>query len=127
MESSPSRTKLQNASNLRNSTQTKLTSHKKLPPLEGNLNFLLFSFFFLHCRCYLDNPSTQLTAGLNTTKSLQHKKDLMEALRRTNPAGVNTAPQIFWDVEGSLKTVLPLFSTLYSVYLCLLSSFSLCY
>lgn len=51
-----------------------------------------------------DAPTTQLSSTMNTTKSITHKKDLMEALRRTNPAGVNTAPQIFWDVEGALRT-----------------------
>jgi hypothetical protein len=35
----------------------------------------------------------------------QHKKDLSDAVRRINPASVNTAPNVFWDVEGSLKTV----------------------
>jgi len=30
---------------------------------------------------------------------------MIEAVRRLNPASVNTAPLIFWDVEGSLKTV----------------------
>eukprot|EP01032_Pedospumella_encystans_P029875 gene29875-33721_t len=51
-----------------------------------------------------DVPSNQLSNSLSTTKSIQHKKDLLEAVRRTNPASVNTAPVIFWDVEGSLKT-----------------------
>jgi hypothetical protein len=36
---------------------------------------------------------------------IQHKKDLSDAVRRINPASVNTAPNVFWDVEGSLKTV----------------------
>lgn len=35
----------------------------------------------------------------------QRKRDLIEAVRKTNPASVNTAPVIFWDVEGSLRTV----------------------
>jgi hypothetical protein len=30
----------------------------------------------------------------------------MEAVRRLNPAGVSPAPEIFWDVEGALKTVI---------------------
>ena len=29
----------------------------------------------------------------------------MEAVRRLNPAAVNPAPVIFWDVEGNLKNV----------------------
>ena len=29
----------------------------------------------------------------------------MLQVRRLNPAGVSTAPSIFWDVEGSLKNV----------------------
>ena len=28
----------------------------------------------------------------------------MREVRRVNPAGVNTAPNIFWDVEGALKS-----------------------
>ena len=34
----------------------------------------------------------------------------MEAVWRLNPAGLNTAPSIFWDVEGSIKTVTCIFS-----------------
>lgn len=45
-----------------------------------------------------------LHATNGTTKSITHKRDLMEALRKSNPAGVNAAPMVFWDVEGSLKT-----------------------
>lgn len=36
--------------------------------------------------------------------SITHKRDLMREVRRVNPAGVNTAPSIFWDVEGALKS-----------------------
>ena len=38
-----------------------------------------------------------------TTKSLAitKKKELVQAVRATNPASVNTAPTIFWDVEGT--------------------------
>ena len=45
---------------------------------------------------------TPIDAG-TTTKSLAitRKKDLVQAVRATNPAGVNTAPTIFWDVEGT--------------------------
>lgn len=53
----------------------------------------------------IDVPNPQLSSSLSSTKSITHKKELLEALRRTNPAGVNTAPVIFWDVEGALKTV----------------------
>lgn len=73
---------------LRKSNNPKISRNmktKKLTPLE-------------------DAPTTQLSTTMNATKSITHKKDLMEALRRTNPAGVNTAPQIFWDVEGALRT-----------------------
>ena len=45
----------------------------------------------------------------NSTKSITHKKDLIREVRRVNPASVNTAPTMFWDVEGSLKTVKLLF------------------
>jgi hypothetical protein len=37
--------------------------------------------------------------------STSNKKELVEAVRRLNPAGLNAAPGIFWDVEGSLKNV----------------------
>jgi hypothetical protein len=39
----------------------------------------------------------------------------MQAVRDTNPAGVTTKPVIFWDVEGSLKTV----SSIYFFFYCL--------
>jgi len=52
-----------------------------------------------------DVPSGTLNGTtLSSTKSIQHKKDLLEAVRRTNPASVNTAPGIFWNVEGALKS-----------------------
>lgn len=37
-------------------------------------------------------------------KATTNKKELVEAVRTLNPAGLNTAAGIFWDVEGSLKT-----------------------
>ena len=37
-------------------------------------------------------------------KAMTNKKELVEAVRTLNPAGLNTAAGIFWDVEGSLKT-----------------------
>ena len=49
----------------------------------------------------LDTNSTSLLG--QTSRSIQRKKDLIEAVRRINPAGLNSAPTIFWDVEGSLK------------------------
>jgi hypothetical protein len=33
-----------------------------------------------------------------------NKRELVEAVRTLNPAGLNSAPGIFWDVEGGLKT-----------------------
>ena len=39
-----------------------------------------------------------------SSRTIQHKKDLVEAVRRSNPAGCVPAPGIFWDVEGNLKT-----------------------
>ena len=33
-----------------------------------------------------------------------NKKELVDAVRTLNPAGLNSAPGIFWDVEGGLKT-----------------------
>jgi hypothetical protein len=53
-----------------------------------------------------DNQTNALSNSLATMKSIEHKKDLVEALRRTNPASVTSAPNIFWDVEGALKTSL---------------------
>lgn len=54
----------------------------------------------------LDNgggsPTQQLAVS---NRSIARKKDLIEAVRRLNPAGTTAAPTIFWDVEGSLKTV----------------------
>jgi hypothetical protein len=37
-------------------------------------------------------------------KATTNKRELVEAVRALNPAGLNTAGQIFWDVEGALKT-----------------------
>ena len=50
----------------------------------------------------LETSNTSLLLG-QTSRSIQRKKDLIEAVRRINPAGLNSAPTIFWDVEGSLK------------------------
>jgi hypothetical protein len=61
------------------------TKAKKLAPLE-------------------DVQSGQMSVISNTTKSIQDKKGLVTAMRATNPASVNTAPAIFWDVEGALRT-----------------------
>ena len=52
----------------------------------------------------MPNNTMGMTSS-NSTKSITHKKDLMREVRRVNPAGVNTAPSTFWDVEGALKTV----------------------
>eukprot|EP01039_Chlorochromonas_danica_P008374 gene8374-9229_t len=60
--------------------------YKKLAPLE------------------VDVPVANLHPTLGSTKTITHKRDLLDALRRSNPASVNTAPSIFWDVEGGLKT-----------------------
>lgn len=53
------------------------------------------------------SPGGTHSNGMATTKSLatSNKKELVEAVRRLNPAGLNSAPLIFWDVEGSLKNV----------------------
>lgn len=42
---------------------------------------------------------------IKTSTATSNKKELVEAVRRLNPAGLNAAPVIFWDVEGSLKNV----------------------
>src|SRR4051812_12200647 len=57
---------------------------------------------------------------------LQQKKDLMEAVRRTNPASVTTAPLTFWDVEGSLKTV-SILSSLFKILCDIQYLLSVCY
>lgn len=41
---------------------------------------------------------------LSKTKTIGRKKELIVAVRDANPAGTNAAPNIFWDVEGNLKT-----------------------
>ena len=41
---------------------------------------------------------------LSKTKTIGRKKELVVAVRDANPAGTNAAPNIFWDVEGNLKT-----------------------
>ena len=75
----------------------------------SRLSLSLTTVSFLLWSCHIDVPNPQLSSSLSSTKSITHKKDLMEALRKTNPAGVTTAPVIFWDVEGALKTVSCLF------------------
>jgi len=49
----------------------------------------------------LGSPSTKVIAKQTGTSN---KKELVEAVRTLNPAGLNSAPIIFWDVEGALKT-----------------------
>lgn len=39
-----------------------------------------------------------------TSTSIQDRQNLVEAVRRLNPAGLKTAPGAFWDVEGAIKT-----------------------
>lgn len=83
--------------------------HKKLAPLEGwALWFLCWTGDWTNYFC-LDRTDTgaNLThhPTMGTVKTITHKRDLLEALRKSNPASVNAAPSIFWDVEGSLKTV----------------------
>ena len=50
------------------------------------------------------NHGNTLKASMSSTRSISHKRDLMREVRRVNPASVNTAPNIFWDVEGALKS-----------------------
>jgi len=49
----------------------------------------------------LGSPSAKVVAKQTGTSN---KKELVEAVRTLNPAGLNSAPVIFWDVEGALKT-----------------------
>ena len=48
------------------------------------------------------SPGNPAKATMNTNATT-NKRELVEAVRSTNPAGLNSAPGIFWDVEGSLK------------------------
>ena len=87
-------------------------SHTKLAPLQGNhiiyrqrlyYSFsFTFDFIFLCIDQSLDASSKPV---FSRSLQIQHKRDLVEAVRRTNPASVNTAPLMFWDVEGNLRTV----------------------
>ena len=64
-----------------------------------------------------------IEAGATTkTLTITKKKELVNAVRATNPASVNTAPTIFWDVEGNctLRFLLshsPAYSLVYSLCL----------
>eukprot|EP00596_Hydrurales_sp_CCMP1899_P005223 CAMPEP_0119049066 /NCGR_PEP_ID=MMETSP1177-20130426/62581_1 /TAXON_ID=2985 /ORGANISM="Ochromonas sp, Strain CCMP1899" /LENGTH=721 /DNA_ID=CAMNT_0007025819 /DNA_START=48 /DNA_END=2209 /DNA_ORIENTATION=+ len=49
-------------------------------------------------------PSPPSLYGQAPSKQIQHKRDLIEAARRLNPAFIQSAPSAFWSVEGSLKT-----------------------
>lgn len=40
----------------------------------------------------------------DSAKSVESRRELMLQVKRLNPAGVSVAPNIFWDVEGNLKT-----------------------
>lgn len=70
----------------------------------------------LHINIFVDNGllhttgqngqgNLHLSSSAKSLSTLTHKKDLMRELRRINPASVNTANSIFWDVEGALKSV----------------------
>lgn len=50
----------------------------------------------------VDNNSEK--RPLQKSKTIGRKKELVQAVRESNPAGTNAAPNIFWDVEGNLKT-----------------------
>ncbi len=56
----------------------------------------------------LDSASTDMSSPSSKVavknKGTSNKKELVEAVRTLNPAGLNSAPFIFWDVEGALKT-----------------------
>ena len=41
---------------------------------------------------------------LSRSKPIGKKKELVIAVRESNPATMNTAPNVFWTVEGNLKT-----------------------
>ena len=46
------------------------------------------------------------SASLNLAViSFQDKNDLIDAARRLNPAFLHAAPDAFWNVEGTTKTV----------------------
>lgn len=48
--------------------------------------------------------STSEKRPVAKTKTIGKKKELVQAVRDANPSGTNPAPNIFWDVEGNLKT-----------------------
>jgi hypothetical protein len=80
---------------------------KKLAPIEG-LTLLLHY-------CGQNNPSfdtdapqvltSKSNSGLNKTKCIQRKKDLVDAVRRVAPATVQISPVLFHDISSNLKTV----------------------
>jgi len=72
---------------VKNTTKTMKGKTAKLEPLDTTSD--------------LGSPSTKVIAKQTGTNS---KKDLVDAVRTLNPAGLNSAPVIFWDVEGALKT-----------------------
>lgn len=92
-------------------------STKKLPPLEGNINIMFVWFYeldilrFQILLFFPDVSSSNMHGTLSSTGTVQNKRELMQAVRDTNPAGVSSKPGIFWDVEGSLKTVRIVYSS----------------
>jgi hypothetical protein len=51
-----------------------------------------------------DIPSPPSLYGQAASKQIQHKRDLIEAAHRLNPAFVQSAPGSFWSVEAGLKS-----------------------
>jgi len=52
----------------------------------------------------ISSKSANKQISLSKSRTIQHKKDLVEAVRRSNPAGCVPASGVFWDVEGGLKS-----------------------
>jgi hypothetical protein len=42
---------------------------------------------------------------LSKTKTIQRKKDLVDAVRKVAPASVQLSPALFHDISSNLKTV----------------------
>ena len=88
------------------------TKGKRLQPMEGTL-FCTAASFLLHIidlivklQTYSALDTVTPAALVTTSTSIQDRQNLVEAVRRLNPASLKTAPGAFWDVEGAIKTVI---------------------
>jgi len=51
------------------------------------------------------NLSTKGNQMISKVKTIQHKRDLIEAVRKVAPASVSLSPALFHDITGNLKTI----------------------